>query len=137
MNDLEKLMSLSEYDLQCLDGVGAKTAKEIHDYFAENADMVRELAKEMHFKAMPKIDRNSPIAGKIFCITGDVYTFKNRKELQAKIESLGAKASSSVSAKTNYLINNDITSTSNKNQTAKKLGVPIISEADFLKMIGE
>ena len=135
--DLEKLMSLSEYDLQCLDGVGAKTAKEIHDYFAENADMVRELAKEMHFKAMPKIDRNSPIAGKIFCITGDVYTFKNRKELQAKIESLGAKASSSVSAKTNYLINNDVTSTSNKNQTAKKLGVPIISEADFLKMIGE
>ena len=99
--------------------------------------MVRELAKEMHFKAMPKIDRNSPIAGKIFCITGDVYTFKNRKELQAKIESLGAKASSSVSAKTNYLINNDVTSTSNKNQTAKKLGVPIISEADFLKMIGE
>ena len=55
--DLEKLMSLSEYDLQCLDGVGAKTAKEIHDYFAENADMVRELAKEMHFKAMTKIDR--------------------------------------------------------------------------------
>lgn len=135
--DLERLMGMSEYDLQCLDGVGAKTAKEIHNYFAENKDMVRELAKEMHFKAMPKVDRNSPIAGKTFCITGDVYTFKNRKELQAKIESLGAKASSSVSAKTNYLINNDITSTSNKNQTAKKLGIPIISEADFLKMIGE
>ena len=135
--DLERLMSLSEYDLQCLDGVGAKTAKEIYNYFAENKDMVRELAKEMHFKAMPKVDRNSPIAGRIFCITGDVYTFKNRKELQAKIESLGAKASSSVSAKTDYLINNDVTSTSNKNQTAKKLGVPIISEADFLKMIGE
>ena len=135
--DLERLMGMSEYDLQCLDGVGAKTAKEIYNYFAENKDMVRELAKEMKFKAMPKIDRNSPIAGQIFCITGDVYTFKNRKELQAKIESLGAKASSSVSAKTNYLINNDVTSTSNKNQTAKKLGVPIISEADFLKMIGE
>ena len=135
--DLERLIGMSEYDLQCLDGVGAKTAKEIYNYFAENKDMVRELAKEMNFKAMPKVDRNSPIAGKIFCITGDVYTFKNRKELQAKIESLGAKASSSVSAKTNYLINNDITSTSNKNQTAKKLGIPIISEADFLKMIGE
>lgn len=135
--DLEKLISISEYDLQCLDGVGAKTAKEIYNYFEANKGMVRELAKEMRFKAMPKIDRNSPIAGKIFCITGDVYTFKNRKELQAKIESLGAKASSSVSAKTNYLINNDVTSTSNKNQTAKKLGVPIISEADFLKMIGE
>ena len=135
--DLEKLMDMSEQQLQGIDGVGAKTAKEIANYFAENADMVRELAKEMHFKAMPKIDKNSPIAGQVFCITGDVYTFKNRKELQAKIESLGAKASSSVSAKTNYLINNDVTSTSNKNQTAKKLGIPIISEADFLKMIGE
>ena len=135
--DLEKLMDMSEQQLQGIDGVGAKTAKEIANYFGENKSMVAELAKEMNFKVMPKIDRNSPIAGLIFCITGDVYTFKNRKELQAKIESLGAKASSSVSSKTNYLINNDVTSGSNKNQTAKKLGVPIISEADFLKMIGE
>ena len=135
--DLDRLMSMSATELQGIDGVGGKTAQSIADYFAENRDMVSDLAKELHFKAMPKRDRNSAIAGMVFCITGDVYTFKNRKELQAKIESLGAKATGSVSAKTNYLINNDITSTSNKNQTAKKLGVPIISEADFLKMIGE
>lgn len=135
--DLEKLIDITIDELQSLDGVGEKTAKEIVNYFADNAAMVRELAKEMTFKAMPKIDRNSPISGKTFCITGDVYTFKNRKELQAKIESLGAKAASSVSSKTDYLINNDTTSGSNKNQTAKKLGIPIISEADFLKMIGE
>lgn len=135
--DLNKLVNMSEAELSGIPGVGGKTAKEVSEYFAENKQMVLDLAEEMHFKAMPKIDRNSPIAGMTFCITGDVYTFKNRKELQAKIESLGAKAAGSVSAKTTYLINNDVTSASNKNQTAKKLGVPIISEADFLKMIGE
>ena len=135
--DLNKLLNISINELQGIEGVGGKTAQSIVDYFTKNKGMVLELAGEMHFKAMPKVNRNSPIAGKVFCITGDVYTFKNRKELQAKIESLGGKATGSVSAKTNYLINNDITSTSNKNQTAQKLGVPIISEADFLKMIGE
>lgn len=135
--DLDRIINLSEAELQGIDGVGEKTAKEIFKYFSENKQMVLDLAKEMSFKVMPKINRNSPINGLTFCITGDVYTFKNRKELQNKIESLGGKASSSVSSKTNYLINNDITSGSNKNQTAKKLGVPIISEADFLKMIGE
>lgn len=135
--DLEKIMSYTFDDYQGIAGVGSKTALEIVNYFEKNRGMVRELAKEMTFKAMPKVNRNSSIAGMTFCITGDVYTFKNRKELQAKIESLGAKAASSVSAKTNYLINNDTTSGSNKNQTAKQLGVPIISEADFLKLIGE
>ena len=135
--DLEALLTADEDKLKSIGGVGDKTAHEIAKYFEKNADMVRELAKELTFKAMPKIDRNSPIAGKTFCITGDVFTFKNRKELQAKIESLGAKAASSVSAKTDYLINNDVTSGSNKNQKAKQLGVPIISEQDFLNMIGE
>lgn len=135
--DLEKLVDMDFNGLQGIDGVGPKTAKEIVEYFKVNKSRVLELAKEMNFKSMPKINHNSSIAGLVFCITGDVYTFKNRKELQAKIESLGAKASGSVSSKTNYLINNDVTSTSNKNQTAKKLGVPIISEVDFLKMIGE
>ena len=135
--DLEALLTADEDKLKSIGGVGDKTAHEIAKYFENNADMVRELAKELVFKAMPKIDRNSPVAGKTFCITGDVFTFKNRKELQAKIESLGAKAASSVSAKTDYLINNDVTSGSNKNQKAKQLGVPIISEQDFLNMIGE
>ena len=135
--ELENLLTADEDKLKSISGVGDKTATEIANYFAENADMVRELARELTFKEMPKVNNNSVISGKIFCITGDVYTFKNRKELQAKIESLGAKASSSVSSKTDYLINNDITSNSNKNQTAKKLGIPIISEQDFLDMIGE
>lgn len=70
-----------------------------------------------------------------FCITGKLQHFKNRDELKAKIESLGGKVTGSVSNKTNYLINNDINSTSGKNKTAKSLNVPIISEDDFLQMV--
>lgn len=134
--DLGVMLRISEDDLKKLPNIGDKTAYEFVNYMQIHGPMIIELTKELKFKAMQKINRNSPISGMIFCITGDVYQFKNRKELQALIESLGAKASSSVSAKTNYLINNDITSNSNKNQTAKKLGIPIISENDFLKMIG-
>ena len=78
---------------------------------------------------------DSTIAGKTFVVTGDVYTFKNRKELQEKIESLGGKCTGSVSKKTDYLINNDVNSTSGKNQKAKELGIPIISEEEFIAMI--
>lgn len=77
------------------------------------------------------------LSGKIFVITGSVNHFKNRAELQAKIEELGGKATGSVTKKTSYLINNDVESTSGKNKKAKELGVPIISEDEFLKMIGE
>lgn len=75
------------------------------------------------------------IAGKTFVITGSVNHFKNRDELKEKIESLGGKTSGSVSKNTDYLINNDVTSTSGKNKKAKELNIPIISEDDFLKMI--
>ena len=71
----------------------------------------------------------------IFVVTGNVNHFANRKELIEKIEGLGGKVSGSVSKNTNYLINNDITSSSSKNKKAKELGVPIITEEDFLKMI--
>ena len=75
------------------------------------------------------------LSGKIFVITGNVHYFKNRNELKAKIEELGGKVSGSVSSKTSYLINNDVTFVSSKNKKAKDLGIPIISEDDFLKMI--
>lgn len=75
------------------------------------------------------------LSGKTFVITGSVNHFKNRAELQAKIEELGGKATGSVTKKTSYLINNDVESTSGKNKKAKELGVPIISEDEFLEMI--
>ena len=70
-----------------------------------------------------------------FVITGSVNHFKNRKELQALIESKGGKATGSVTGKTTYLINNDVTSASSKNKKARELGIPILSEEDFLKLL--
>ena len=70
-----------------------------------------------------------------FVITGSVEQFANRKELQELIERKGGKAVSSVTAKTTYLINNNVNSNSSKNKKAKELGVPIISEKDFLRML--
>ncbi len=77
------------------------------------------------------------LSGKTFVVTGKVNHFKNRKELQAKIEDLGGKVTGSVSSSTNFLLNNDIDSSSSKNKSAKKLGIPIISEEDFLHMINK
>ena len=70
-------------------------------------------------------------------ITGSVYHFKNRNEVKAKIEELGGKVTGSVTGKTDYLINNDNMSSSSKNKKAKELEIPIITEEEFLQMIGE
>lgn len=84
-----------------------------------------------------KADTNSSIVGLKFCITGSLEKFENRKELEAKIESLGGVKQSGVSGSTNYLINNDIQSKSGKNDKANKLNIPIITEDQFISMIGE
>lgn len=76
------------------------------------------------------------LAGKTFVITGKLTHFKNRDEIKARIEALGGKVTSSVSKNTNFLINNDVNSTSSKNMTAKSLGIPILSESDFIQTFG-
>ena len=81
--------------------------------------------------------QNSNIVGKTFVITGKTEKFENRKKLQELIEDKGGKVSSSVSANTDYLINNDNASNSAKNKKAKELGVSIITEDDFLNLISE
>ena len=78
----------------------------------------------------------SDLSGKIFVITGKLTHFKNRDEIKARIEALGGKGTGSVSKNTNYLINNDVNSTSSKNATAKSLGIPILSEDDFIQTFG-
>ena len=78
----------------------------------------------------------SAISGKTFVITGSVHEFANRDELKSFIEARGGKAASAVSAKTDYLINNDSKSTSSKNKKAIELGVPIITEEEFLDLVG-
>lgn len=77
------------------------------------------------------------LAGLNFVITGSVEHFANRGEIKELIESLGGKVTGSVTGKTNYLINNDKASNSSKNKKAKELGIPILSEEDFLKLAGQ
>ena len=118
-----------------LDDFGETMQNSIHN-FAVNMDMIADLADEFSFEKVEEKSSSVDLSGKTFVITGSLIHYKNRDELVGVIESLGAKVSGSVSAKTSYLINNDVTSTSGKNKKAKDLGVPIISEEDFLKMIG-
>jgi DNA ligase (NAD+) len=83
--------------------------------------------------AVPGTD---PVAGKTFVVTGKVFHFPNRDALKEYIADRGGKVTGSVSAKTDYLINNDVTSTSSKNKKAAQLGIPILSEEDFMKLAG-
>lgn len=96
---------------------------------------IRNLMPYLTFEQEEETKASDVLAGKTFVITGDVHQFKNRDELKTYIESLGGKTSGSVSSKTSYLINNDANSTSGKNKKAKELGIPVISEDEFLEMV--
>jgi DNA ligase (NAD+) len=92
----------------------------------------------IHFKT-PEITEaveGADLTGKVFVITGKLTHFKNRDEIKTRIEALGGKVTGSVSKNTHYLINNDVNSTSSKNMTAKSLGIPILSEEDFIETFG-
>lgn len=146
---LIRSMELDDFDWTTIDGFGSIIAKSLSNWITiyllaapethdstSNCEVIN-LLHELTFndKKPEKTSNATLLAGKTFVITGDVHIFKNRAELQMKIEELGGKTSSSVSSKTNYLINNDIESNSSKNKKAKELGIPIISEDDFLIMI--
>ena len=125
------------YDWTSLDGVGNEISISIKKYYQVYKNEILELAKEFTFEEAKSdnLNTNSSVRGKTFVVTGSVNHFTNRTELKEKIESLGGKVSGSVSSKTDYLINNDLTSNSSKNKKAKELNVPIISEDEFLKFI--
>ena len=138
-NDIEAFVGLmnEDYDFTVIDGSGTEMQKSLSSWWADNRNEFMELLKEFEFESTYEVvDTNTSIFGKIFVITGSVNHYKNRDELKADIESRGAKVTGSVTSKTDYLINNDVNSTSGKNKKAKDLGIPIISEEDFLKMIG-
>jgi DNA ligase (NAD+) len=122
-----------------IEDFGSITAYAVYDYFdnEDNMNQVRELLSIVRIKQEEKKDVDfKSLEGLAFVVTGSVETFKNRKELEDLITSLNGKLNGSVSAKTNFLINNDTTSTTGKNQKAKDLGVKIISENEFNIMIG-
>ena len=137
--DFERMRHAMEEELTAVDGIGAVLADAWIAYFAseKNAKLVDDLLAELTIEKVSENTEAAVFAGMTFVITGTVEHFANRKELQAAIEARGGKATGSVTAKTTYLINNDVTSNSSKNKKAKELGIPIISEQDFLNMMGE
>lgn len=138
-NDLNKIVWTDKSRLARIEGFGEVIVNNILDYLSnkDNVDIVGELVNYMRFKQESEKIGGKSLEGKVFVVTGSVERFKNRKELESVINSLAGKVSSSVSAKTFALINNDATSSSSKNTSAKKLGVQIITEEDFLKMIND
>ncbi len=133
-DDPERIPQLTADELMSIEGIGEVLARSFTDYFADpkNLEMYREMVTLLTFEKEEAA--SNELEGKVFVITGSVEHFANRNELKEYIEARGGKVTGSVTAKTSYLINNDITSGSSKNKTAKELGVPIITEEDFLKM---
>lgn len=135
--DFGKMRQADSLALTAVDGIGAVLAKAWCDYFAseKNNRLVDRLLSELTIEKEQTDTAEAVLAGQTFVITGSLNHFGNRKELQELIESRGGKVTGSVTAKTTYLINNDATSGSSKNKKARELGIPILSEEDFLEMV--
>lgn len=118
-----------------LDDFGQAMHESMINFWIKNSEMVLNLKEEFVFEEQNQSEGNMKLLNKIFVITGGLNHYKNRDELVNIIEQLGGKVSGSVSSKTSYLINNDVTSTSGKNKKARDLGIPIISEEEFIQMI--
>lgn len=136
-NDLDAIRHATTEELVEIEGIGQIIAESFVAYFAnpENEKRIDELLKEIHFVQPEGEGQPQSFAGVNFVVTGSVNHFANRDEVKAVIEARGGKVTGSVTSKTNYLINNDVTSNSSKNKKAKELGIPIISEEEFLKML--
>lgn len=137
--DIEKMMAAAKEDISAIEGMGDVLAEAVVEWFSKerNREILSDLLQNLQTTAPSVIVGEQTLKDKIFVITGDVHHFANRSELKEFIESRGGKVTGSVTGKTTYLINNDVNSTSGKNKKAKELSVPIISEEDFLAMVGE
>ena len=138
-NDFEAMRHATVEELVEIDGIGEVLAQAWTAFFSDgkNNAIVDHLLAELTFEAGDEESSegaDEAFAGMNFVITGSLEHFKNRKELQELIERRGGKVTGSVTSKTNYLINNDVASSSSKNKKARELGVPILSEEEFLKL---
>lgn len=135
-DDWDRIISLSEDEIQSIEGVGPVIARDFVAYFRNPAklDEVNNLRRELDIEKKSRSGENY-FVGLTFVITGKLETFQNRDELKAVIEDAGGKVSGSVSSRTSYLINNDLTSMSGKNKRAKELGVNIVDEATVVSWI--
>lgn len=135
-NNLEAMMQADVSEYESIEGIGNIIAEEIVRYFhnEKNCVTINKLNAELTYVQEENTDEQI-FEGKVFVITGSLNHFTNREELKELIERKGGKVTGSVSAKTDYLINNDVNSGSSKNKKAKSLNIPIISEEDFLAMM--
>lgn len=135
--DIEAMKRADKEELSEIDGIGEVLGEAFSSYFAkeENVEQLERLRKELEIEKQPTNEMEQSLSGMAFVITGSVEHFANRNEIKELIEGRGGKVTGSVTGKTSYLINNDISSNSGKNKKAKELGIPIISEEDFLKML--
>lgn len=134
--EMDRIRTADAEEIAGIEGFGEITAHSVAAYFAteSNAQMLDDLMQYMKLAKEETLEERR-LEGLQFVITGSLEHFGNRKELQDLIEKHGGKAASSVSAKTDYLINNNVQSTSSKNKKARELGIPILTEDDFLKLI--
>ena len=137
--DFQAMENAEAEELIQIDGIGNVLAQGWCQYFAseKNRETAERLFAELDIEMAEDGQQENIFQGMTFVITGSLEHFSNRKELQELIESKGGKAAGSVSAKTTYLINNDVKSSSSKNKKARELGVPILSEEDFLRLLEE
>ena len=135
-DDAEALSRAELSEVVSIKGIGPILGESIVRYFKEeeNCRLFRKLLSILHLHKEEKAE-NAFLSGKVFVITGSLVHFQNRKELEEEIRKAGASTASSVSKNTSYLINNDKNSTSSKNKKAQELGIPILSEEDFLKLL--
>jgi DNA ligase (NAD+) len=124
------------FDWTKLDDFGNVMADSINNYLHDNLEAINDLAAEINFiEQEEKVVAENPFTGKSICVTGKLDHF-TRDSINNKIASIGAKTASSVSKKTDYLLTNEV-SGSSKYKKAVELGIPIITEEEFLQLIGE
>lgn len=134
-NDLEAIRKADLEEVSAIDGIGPVIARNLVEYFqkAENNQKLDQLMQHLHIQK-DVLQKEQIFTGMNFVITGSLEHFSNRSKAKNLIESLGGKVTGSVTGKTTYLINNDTASNSSKNKKARELGVPILSEEDFIKL---
>ena len=133
--DVERVLAADEEALAAIDGIGPVIAGSFVEYFrdAGKRERFERLLSELKL-VKEEVSGEQDLKGKVFVVTGSLNHFANRNELKEEIEKRGGKVTGSVTGKTDYLINNDTVSSSSKNKKARELGIPVISEEDFLNL---
>lgn len=136
-DDPDQLTALSYEELIEIEGIGDVLAQSYTEYFKDETNLKEYHAILKELKLEKETASGNSLQGMVFVITGSVYKYENRNALKAHIEDLGGKVTGSVTKNTTCLINNDITSNSSKNKTAKELGIEIITEDTFIERYGQ